>query len=261
MIDVWHVRSDVDPERAGHLERTLSRSERERAARFATTTLRERFVVRRGLLRWILSGYLEVAPEHVELRAAASGKPALVPEATLRFNAASSDSRMLVAVTRDREVGVDVERIRPAAVAPVAARFFAEHEVAALGELTPQDRERLFFLLWVRKEALAKARGQGLHAALDALEVPLVGCECTCVTAAGKQWSLQDVPLDDDYVAAVAAAGLPFRIAQRSLGASLSGRDSATTRACSEPSARTPAGRGRRNRPSPDPGLWQSVRA
>lgn len=213
MVHVWRATSDVDLESAARFERTLSQSERDRAARFATPELRRRFAVRRGLLRWILSRYLDLAPEQVELRAAASGKPEPVAGGSLRFSAASSGACTLVAVTLGREVGVDVERIRTVAAEPVAARFFAAHEVAALRELSPPARERLFFSLWVRKEALAKATGEGLGAALDTLAVPVSGCEGACVTTAhGDRWSLHDVLLDDEHVAAVAAGGRPFRV-------------------------------------------------
>jgi 4'-phosphopantetheinyl transferase len=212
VVHVWRATSSVDVESAARLERTLSRSEHERAARYTASELRQRFAVRRGLLRWILSRYLDVAPDQVELRAAASGKPEPVAGGLLRFSAASSGACTLVAVTLGREVGVDVERIRAAAIEPVAARFFAAHEVAALRELAPPARERLFFSLWVRKEALAKATGEGL-AALDTLDVPVSGCEGAYVTtASGERWSLHDVPLDEGHVAAVAASGPPFRV-------------------------------------------------
>jgi hypothetical protein len=61
-------------------------------------------------------------------------KPALTEAAgapALRFNVSHSHRAALIAVTHDREIGVDVERIRDeAADIEIARRYFSPHEVA-----------------------------------------------------------------------------------------------------------------------------------
>jgi 4'-phosphopantetheinyl transferase len=212
-VHLWRASSSVSMAETNRFAQTLSRGEREQAGRFATPVQWRRFVVRRGVLRSILSRYLGIRPEELELEASASGKPALVPDGPLRFNTAATGDLAVVSVAQDREVGVDVERIRPAAVHDVADRFFAVQEIEALRRLSPPARDRLFFRLWARKEALSKATGEGLGTALRALEVPLAPDRSrACVTVDGERWSIQDLAFADGYVGAVAAAGPAFRV-------------------------------------------------
>ena len=69
----------------------------------------------------------------------------------LRFNLAHADGLALLAVTRGREIGVDLERVRPdLATEEIAHRFFSAAENASLRAL-PED---------VRPEAFSTA-GRG----------------------------------------------------------------------------------------------------
>src|SRR5438094_10495422 len=81
----------------------------------------------------------------------------------LRFNVSHSKSLGLYAVTRDRRVGVDIERIRPLPdLDEIAERVFSPEERLALRRLPPARRPEGFFNCWSRKEAYGKAIGYGL---------------------------------------------------------------------------------------------------
>ena len=85
-----------------------------RADRFAFPHDRRRYVAAHGALRAILGGYLNTTPAGVPIRYTPQGKPYLAPPSSdIRFNLSHSGELALIAVTRGREVGVDVERIRP----------------------------------------------------------------------------------------------------------------------------------------------------
>lgn len=80
----------------------------------------------------------------------------------------------LIAVARDREVGVDVERLRDGVdLEGIARRFFSPTEVSALLALPQHHRQEAFFSCWTRKEAYIKARGSGLSMPLDGFDVSL----------------------------------------------------------------------------------------
>src|SRR5262245_52489534 len=89
----------------------LSEDERRRADLFAREELRRRYAVGHAHLRRILSRYLAVPPEQIELRAGTHGKP-FVPGAPLGFNLSHSRGLGLCAIAPG-DVGVDVEAIRP----------------------------------------------------------------------------------------------------------------------------------------------------
>lgn len=91
-------------------------------------------------LRQVLARYLDLTPEEVELTVDEHGKPHLV-DGQLHFNLSHSGALALIAVCGDREVGVDVERLRP-------------------------KRQAAFYRRWACHEARVKCLGIGLGAAL-----------------------------------------------------------------------------------------------
>jgi 4'-phosphopantetheinyl transferase len=86
----------------------------------------------------------------------------------LRFNLSHTDGLVGCALVREHPVGFDVESLaRATDVAPIAARFFAPPEAAALRALPAAARRRRFFDYWTLKEAYLKATGRGLSGSLS----------------------------------------------------------------------------------------------
>ena len=171
---MWRL--DLDAEGLSHpVIDALSAVELERARRFRFDEDRQRFVVAHVALRSVLAGYLDETPASVVFSAGPSGKPALDPHrhgTRLRFNLSHSHDVAVVAVACDRDVGIDVERIRPMPdFDGIVARFFSASERAALGRLPEKRRLQAFFECWTRKEACLKAAGLGIGAPLDRLDV------------------------------------------------------------------------------------------
>ncbi|MFQ3679688.1 MAG: 4'-phosphopantetheinyl transferase superfamily protein [Pseudanabaenaceae cyanobacterium] len=124
----------------------------------------------RWLLRQVLGGLLGCDPMTFRFAYTAAGKPYL-PGSSLRFNLTHSRSLVLLAVTRDGEVGIDVEwSSRAAAVARLAGRFFDEAEQAWLRQHDPGD----FWAMWTCKEAYAKLQGESLGSYLRFPTVPIL---------------------------------------------------------------------------------------
>ena len=165
----------------------------------------------------LLGGYLGQDPPHLRFTYGLHGKPALATDtgrAALRFNVSHSHGLALYAITGGREVGVDVERIRPEiAQEKIAERFFFSREVTVLRALPPLLQAPAFFACWTRKEAYMKAKGDGLALPLDQFEVSLAPGEPAALlrTAWDPQeaacWALQDLAPAPGYRAAVAVAG------------------------------------------------------
>lgn len=107
----------------------------------------------RATLDDVLAHYLGEPPTGFEK--GPHGKPRLVgDQAWLRFNLSHSGEVTLVAVARDVEVGIDVERIRPVPeMREIARRWLGRDDIA-----DPAD----FFRAWTRHEAIVKALGVGL---------------------------------------------------------------------------------------------------
>jgi 4'-phosphopantetheinyl transferase len=200
----------------------LSEDEAARADRFHFAHDRNHFIVARGMLRVILGRYLRRPPAGLRFDYNAYGKPELRAAADgsrLRFNLSHAAGVALYCVADGRRVGVDVEYVREgAAYEEIAGHFFSERERASLAALPPEARARAFFNCWTRKEAYIKARGEGLSIPLDSFDVSLspgepVALLCTRDDALeASRWSLRELALGPDYVAAVAAEGAGWRL-------------------------------------------------
>lgn len=170
-IDVWICRLDAGDRHLANWRRLLSTDEVERCNRFVFQHDRQKFIAARGQLRQILARYVEIKPELLQFGYATHGKPYLPARINdIHFNLSHSSFLAAIAVSRVKEVGIDIEEIRPIKE-DIAKRFFSEAENEGLGRLPPDDRLRGFYNVWTRKEALIKALGSGLSTPLDSFDV------------------------------------------------------------------------------------------
>jgi 4'-phosphopantetheinyl transferase len=145
----------------------LSEEERRRQMRFHFERDRHRYLITRAMVRTVLSKYADVKPRDWRFAVNDYGKPSSAPEHTeardIEFNLSHTDGLVVLAVTRGRVLGVDVENVRAREVdLEIADRFFAPAEVAALRALPSQQQQQRFFGYWTLKESYIKARGMGL---------------------------------------------------------------------------------------------------
>lgn len=210
-IHVWRASLERAPEQIQQLRQVLSPDELSRAERFHFERHRQHFIVGRGLLRVLLSRYLDRNPQQLEFVYSPQGKPALANTA-LHFNLSHSNGLVLYAVRRDRPVGIDIQHICPVEALQLAQRFFCTSEYLAIQSLSPEQQQVAFFNAWTRKEAYLKATGEGI-AGLDQVEVTLTPREpAQLLSIAGQpvkdsQWFLQVLDPGPGYAAAVVSEG------------------------------------------------------
>jgi len=176
------------------MARCLSPGERERARRLKFARDRRRFVVARASLRERLGARLGCPAAEVEIAIGAHGKPFVADARGLRFSLSHCDDLALIAFARGRDVGVDLEALRPVHEADaIAARLFPAAQYDAYAALGRDERIHALCSAWTRKEAYAKALGSGLPAALD--------------TLLADGWNVESFSPRAGYVAAVAWRG------------------------------------------------------
>ncbi len=215
-IHVWfsNLRQDIGSSRQWDV---LSDDERVRADRFRFEKDRAEYVCGRAQLRRILAECLGAFPQELSFCYGPMGKPELAgPFAAsgLRFNLSHSGGVAVYAISHDREVGVDLEKIHELPdVEQVARRFFSARENATLQNLPAEQKLHGFFNCWTRKEALVKGLGDGLSRRLDCFTVSLAPGEPARLLDREKEvaaldgWALRTLTPAPGFAAALAAEG------------------------------------------------------
>jgi 4'-phosphopantetheinyl transferase len=219
---VWRLPLE---EKKGYCEsflHMLGPDEVERANRFYFPTDREHFVVAHGMTRAILGSYLKVMPNELRFHYGSFGKPVLehcINTDDLRFNLSHSVGLALLAVTREREIGIDLEYQRPGIASEgIAERFFSPAEVKSLRGLPKGMQTDSFFRCWTRKEAYIKAIGEGLSFPLDQFRVSLLPSELPeLLEVVGNpqertRWAFWDLAVSSCYAAALVIEGSNVRL-------------------------------------------------
>lgn len=206
-IDVWHV-SLVDAG-AGLGEnrnayRYLDVYEMARAGRFRYDVDRHRFAVTRSVLRELLGAYTGIAPESVIFTQNQYGRPELASllsgeGETIFFNVSHTDNDALIAISRARCIGVDVEvKQRVLNLQELAPLVCTAPERAVIEVLAPAAQRDAFLRCWTAKEAILKAIGLGIAEGLLCLRVDV-----------GNRATQRPMVVDD--IRFEAAASLNFR--------------------------------------------------
>jgi 4'-phosphopantetheinyl transferase len=190
----------------------LSSDECTRASRFHFDRDARRFTIARGVVRTILGAYLHAPAGDLNFTAGKNGKPALANPGNLRFNVSHSSDLALLGVALEREIGVDVEAIRPdVETDKLAERFFSVHERESIRALPQPERVSAFFRCWTCKEAFLKGQGVGLSRSLESFDVevnsklPAKLLATRPDAAEARDWVLHDIETAPGYAAAVAA--------------------------------------------------------
>lgn len=201
-----------------HLDRCaeyLSAAERARAAQFKFAVHRQHYLIAHGALRSVLGMYLGVTAAAINFDSGPAGKPRLagnLSSAGLEFNLSHSGRVALIAVARGREVGIDVELIEEDfPFHSVAQRFFTRAEVAALEKLPAHLQRETFYRCWTSKEALLKAKGTGLSAPLEELQIALTATGVR-ITPLAQSWGLTEVSPIYGYTAALGLKASQHRL-------------------------------------------------
>ena len=226
-VDLWYAApADCGPDALAAWEAWLSPEERARHRRYAFAKDRDLYLVARGMVRSVLSGYTGVPPAAWRFAADPNGKPAVAAPAghgAFRFNLTHTDGLVACAVAVGREVGVDAEDIeRRGDPENLARHYFAAAENAQLARVPAGRRRELFFRFWTLKEAYLKARGLGLSLPLGDFAFDLATAGPPTITFAPgldddpRAWQFAEVRPTPRHVLALAVrrtaeADLPIR--------------------------------------------------
>lgn len=200
-IHIWLTKLALNSAQEQFALALLSEDERTRAARLVRPLISQRFIIARSRLRQILGLYLDISPHEITFSYNEHNKPALdYPRVNLQFNLSHSDEQLLIAVTLDHAIGIDIEKIKKTFNPGIVSRFFSVREQTALTQAN--DPASFFYQIWSRKEAIIKALGKGLFTPPADFSVVDPG---DVITFDNTDWFVTSLPILENYAAALAS--------------------------------------------------------
>ncbi|NER84749.1 MAG: 4'-phosphopantetheinyl transferase superfamily protein [Leptolyngbya sp. SIO1D8] len=197
----------------------LSADEHDRAQRFRRAVDRDRFILSRGGLRYLLAGYLACSPKALSFAYNVYGKPSLADSDGLHFNLAHSQDWVVYGVGHPPFLGVDVEQtIHRQYLDGLIQRCLTMEEQVTLSPTAPA-RLRGFLQHWTVKEAHLKAIGLGLSYPMTEVQVawwPEPHLVCPAVTETPTPWTVKLWHPAEDAIAAVCVGQVDNRFWLRS---------------------------------------------
>jgi 4'-phosphopantetheinyl transferase len=213
-IHVWCAAISSFRGKIRSFEVILSPDEQERATSFRFSQHRDSYVIRRGILRTILSRYLRRAPSEIEFSYGSTGKPTITKPTelgSLHFNDSHSEDLAIYAMARACDVGVDVEYLKPIPnLKDILPSCFSPREIERLRNLTAERQVEAFYTGWICKEAVLKATGEGIGRGMTHLEVLVNFSHETEILEIRREseglpnWLLRSVRPAAGYLAAIA---------------------------------------------------------
>ncbi len=215
-VHIWRFDLSEFVNTVSEMRQILSADECARADRFHFEKDRTRFVIRRGVLRKLLSKYVSIEPADLRFAHNNFDKPALEGDERIVFNASSSQDVGIVGIAHNAKLGMDVEFVDTTFPhMEIAKRYFSDDEVRALQALPSELRTTVFFDCWTKKEAYVKAIGDGMSLTLPTLTISCEGSEVFSVTARSEEmsgWSFESFFVEENSIASIAVEGEPTEL-------------------------------------------------
>ena len=214
-VHVWHLTIHNTVQDMLKYSDCLSPPEINRSRKFNFEKDRLAYLARHVFLRKVLACYLDIDCGQIHFRNNAYGKPFIdINENTnhINFNLSKSHDHVLLAVTRNRSIGCDIEKHDKALdIRAIAGNFFSAEDIKHI--LESDNRHRKFFDYWSAKEAYIKAQGKGLSIPLNQFTL-LMGMngdieilENNASTDNSGDWRIKQLNIRHGFSTAIAVAG------------------------------------------------------
>ncbi len=220
-VHVWIAKFDHSDNLCNDYEKILTLPEKQRALRFRTPELQLRFKMSRAILRKILTLYLDYpVPQEIEFSINKYGKPYLSHNPkNIKFNLSHSGDLIIYGISKDFEIGVDIEHIRQESIKePLETYVLSHSEKTIFDTLESNQKTTAFYRIWTSKEAFVKALGVGLSKNLTEFEVSFAEFEKPKILSIDgaitqtNEWSLQRIHPAPHYVGAVVVHNPSFNL-------------------------------------------------
>ena len=153
--NIWCLNLDVSDDKIKEFSQYLDSKSLLKASSFKTLLLQKRFIATRGYVREILGNILNINPSKLEFTYGPYKKPYvnISNSKQISFNISHSQNILMFGVTKNCEIGVDIEIYKNIPnVLELAESFYkqSESKIVAQQQSTEQQNST-FFRFWVSK--------------------------------------------------------------------------------------------------------------
>ena len=170
-VHVWSIGSSTILSSIKFLTNFLNNDELNRVKSFKHTKQCNTYIIHHGFLRVVLALYVNCSPKELIFTHNSYGKLYLSSTIqntnlkTVFCNSSKSDDLIVLTISTDYELGIDIEQIKDTFDFTSITRYFSkeeQHQLALLNQSSITDMRNGFYLGWTSKEAFIKCIGLGL---------------------------------------------------------------------------------------------------
>lgn len=198
-IQVWILQWRELIDWIKHNWEAMSLLEKNYVKKFMHEDDRMRSAAGKILTRKLLSHYMIIPEKQIEILRGEFGKPFLNTSnpSKLHFSVSHSEEIVLVAIAKERLLGIDVEKMHSIPdYLSLSRNFFTRNEWINIDKVRD---EMLFYYYWTAKEAYVKAIGSGLHRELNSFEINENGIIDSMEDS--KKWNRRTIDVSEGYIA------------------------------------------------------------
>ena len=190
------------------LSNFLNSNEVSRAQRFYKEVDRNRFIIYRSILKFVLAFTTQMDVKGIYIENDFNKKPYLASHPLLHFNISHSEDHTAIAISR-KKVGIDIEyKAENFDFTNILQDVFYDNEISYIENAV--NKKHAFYTLWTRKEAFVKALGKGIDD--DFKYMPCLDGQhdiSATVLNETENWQVYSFNFAEDYSGAVCIEGLP----------------------------------------------------
>ncbi|WP_432401846.1 4'-phosphopantetheinyl transferase family protein [Wukongibacter sp. M2B1] len=154
----------------------LSEEEIERSNEISVERNKDLFCLRKGITRILISSFLKMTPDELKYDYSIYGKPFISNSSCKNhsFNVSHSKEYLFIGIAKNKEIGVDIEKINSVFnYSLLVESVFSKEEKALFNNYDELNKLYSFYKAWIQKEAISKALGLGISIGFDKFSVDI----------------------------------------------------------------------------------------
>lgn len=171
-VDIWHIAGDSKDHQ--QYVPYLTAQELQQSYQFVFEQDQHLSILTRAYIKIVIAKYIDISPNEISFIKSEYGKPQVnqaICKTPIEFNISHTNGHIVIAISQNTPVGIDIEMKRESNGVDIAKRFFNKKEVEHLLNSPEETQITEFIRIWTLKEAALKTIGLGISNEMDNFDV------------------------------------------------------------------------------------------